>query len=165
MTRKWVNCTHPCIFASFCRTPARLNTVFSLRCTQAMLSKKHHFVTPTNQSWRWTEDFWMYHTWQRKVWLERDKKEISLSHSISSLKKKKKKTKQNRNSENQHNPGIIQKWGGEEGQSEERDCNTFVLWMRFYSCLLQYAGSEAETERIIYPVKVKYNVSGFSFIT
>lgn len=37
---------------------------------------------------------------------------------------------------NQHVPGTIQKGGGEEGQSEERDY-TFLLCMRFYSCLLQ----------------------------
>lgn len=73
-----------------------------------------------------------YVTEERLSW-ERKKGERSkgLSHSISSLKKK------TRNSENQHNPGIIEEGGGEEGQSEERDCNTFLLWMGFYSCLLQ----------------------------
>ena len=106
-----------------------LTTVFTPRCTQAILNKKHHLVTATKARHGVGISEWIIYD-RGKTGL-REKKEKALPHSNSSLKKK------NRNSENQHNPGIIQKGGGEEGQSEERHCNTLLLWMRVYSCLLQ----------------------------
>lgn len=72
-----------------------------------------------------------YMTEERLVW-EKEKGQSSVQCHF--FLKEDKAT--NRYGENQHDPGLTQK-GGEEGQSQERDCNIFLVWMWFYSCLLQ----------------------------
>lgn len=137
MTQKRVNCTHPCLFVS--STTMEQFLLNSSQAHHSFYSKMHTSYTeqeaPSCNRYQAKQDLdWgflngSYVTEGRLAW-GRGKGESSVSFNFH-LKEK------TRNSENQHNPGIIQKRGGEEGQSEERDCNTFLLWMRFYSCLLQ----------------------------
>lgn len=80
----------------------------------------------------------------------------------SLYRKRKIKNQPNRNSEKQHDSGITQKGEGEGEQSEEKNCDCFLVWLRFHHCLLTSCRSQAETKRIICNAKATSWVSGFS---
>lgn len=90
-------------------TPAWPNALFTPIYTQAIQDRASCWVTTSNYSMTWPGKLWIYHTWRRKDWLKKGASSVSFNLLL------KKKT----SCENQHNPGIMQKEEGGEGQRGE----------------------------------------------